>query len=642
MSLWFTLDEILPHCGEALPNSMAGLSDFAVRHGWRKDAARARIRFGRGGGYEYHYTLLPLAVQASLGIGLGDTPDDDEAAIEPRANALWQAFERASDKEKQRARERLDAVTAVLRMGNAAQRAVAVSVIAKERAIAPSSLWRWLGIAESVPKADRLPALMDRHGGGAAQAAIDPRAWDFIKADYLRPESARFSACYRRAQIAAAANGWGELPAEKTLLRRLRREVPQAMLDLARKGADAAKRIYPHQTRTRAHFGPLQAMNADGHRFDVFVKFEDGTIQRPHMVAFQDLRSGVIVGHRIDQTLSAELVRLAFADVVTRYAIPEKLWLDNGREFASKWLTGGMRHRFRFKVRPEDPKGIFTALVGEVHWTTPYHGQAKPIERAFRDLAEDISKHPEFAGAYTGHNPMAKPANYGNAAVPVDIFRAVVAREIEAHNNRRGRRGRDMHGRSFNEVLQESLNSAILPPRRASAEQRRMLLMAAEGVTARGETGEIHLHGNRFWHDRLPDVRGQKMVVRFDPQDLKAPLAVYDLAGKFYCEAECIAETGFDDIDAARDFNRTRKAWLKNQKDGLALERRMDIRQVADLSPKPDVTIPDPPRVIRLVANGAPRAPVEDIVDSEGFGAGIAMLEQSGVLPFRKKEGGED
>uniref|UniRef100_UPI0039800C3B transposase domain-containing protein n=1 Tax=Salmonella sp. s54836 TaxID=3159673 RepID=UPI0039800C3B len=92
-----------------------------------------------------------------------------------------------------------------------------------------------------------------------------------------------------------------------------------------------------------------------------------------------------------------------FRDVVERYGIPHHAWLDNGRGFASKLLTGGVANRYRFKVREEDPTGILVALGVQIHWATPYHGQAKPIERAFRDLCDRVAKHPAFAGAYTGH-----------------------------------------------------------------------------------------------------------------------------------------------------------------------------------------------------------------------------------------------
>ncbi|WP_245528436.1 transposase domain-containing protein [Gluconobacter morbifer] len=48
--------------------------------------------------------------------------------------------------------------------------------------------------------------------------------------------------------------------------------------------------------------------------------------------------------------------------------------------------TGGIPNRFRFKVKEDEPVGIMTQLGVEVHWTTPYSGQSKPIERAWTGL----------------------------------------------------------------------------------------------------------------------------------------------------------------------------------------------------------------------------------------------------------------
>ena len=59
------------------------------------------------------------------------------------------------------------------------------------------------------------------------------------------------------------------------------------------------------------------------------------------MVAFQDLYSGKMVAWRVDRTENSNCVRLAFGDLVERHGIPEYCWLDNGRNFAAKWLTGG-------------------------------------------------------------------------------------------------------------------------------------------------------------------------------------------------------------------------------------------------------------------------------------------------------------
>src|SRR5690606_22712602 len=131
--------------------------------------------------------------------------------------------------------------------------------------------------------------------------------------------------------------------------------------------------------------------------------------------------------------------------------------------------------------------GILTQLGVKVHWTTPYHGQSKPIERAWRDLCEEIAKHPECAGAYTGNSIAAKPENYGSRAMPIEQFRNLVHREIVRHNRRPGRTGGNCRGRSFAETFAESFErDGVASP--ASPAQSRLLLLAAEGVTCRKPT----------------------------------------------------------------------------------------------------------------------------------------------------------
>ena len=53
----------------------------------------------------------------------------------------------------------------------------------------------------------------------------------------------------------------------------------------------------------------------------------------------------------------------------SRYGIPELITLDNGRAFASKWITGGARSRYRYRVRDEDPQGLLTTLGIELQFT---------------------------------------------------------------------------------------------------------------------------------------------------------------------------------------------------------------------------------------------------------------------------------
>lgn len=251
----------------------------------------------------------------------------------------------------------------------------------------------------------------------------------------------------------------------------------------------------------------MHSVNADGHVFDVRVLWEDGTIGRPLIVGFQDVFSGMILSHRVSRSENAEVIRLAVGDMVESWGVPQHCYFDNGRAFMSKYLTGHMKFRFRFKVREEDPVGVLTQLGIEVHAVKPYHGQSKPIERAWRDLAEYISKHPACEGAYTGKNTVAKPENYGTKAVPIQEFRALVADQIRLHNMRDGRSSHTAQGRSLWETFRASYETSLVP--RATEEQRRFCLMAGEGLTVHSKTAQIHLADNVYWSRELAGYAGR-------------------------------------------------------------------------------------------------------------------------------------
>lgn len=443
-----------------------------------------------------------------------------------------------------------------------------------------STLRRWEGMVKRVRWEHRhfyaaflLPATANC---GRPLAEIPVELWDFIRSDYLRDSAPSIGAVYERAQRVARDRGL-QLPSIDTVERRLRR-LPRTVRVLAREGEAALERMYPAQIRDRATLGALEIVNADGHRWDVNCIFEDGTKARPVMVAFQDIYSGKVLAWRIDQTENAGAVRLAVGDLLEEYGIPEHCILDNGRGFASKWLTGGAKTRFRFKVRPEDPEGLFKALQMEIHWALPFHGQSKPIERAFRDLCETVAKHPACQGAYVGNSPVNKPESYGTRAIPIAEFRAHVAREIAAHNARSGRRGGVCAGRSFDQVFADSYATRTI--RKVTAEQRYLFMLAAETVKA-GYDGSVRLDGNRYWTEALAEHIGESLVLRFDPQNLHQKIHVYTLGGDYIGAADCADPAGFTDSNAGREHNRARREFIRRGKQQMAAERRMNAAQVA-------------------------------------------------------------
>ena len=335
----------------------------------------------------------------------------------------------------------------------------------------------------------------------------------------MRLEKPPLALCYRNLERLARSEGWTIPRSAATLKRRLDREVHPSAVKLAREGSEAVAKMRPAQIRSRESLRALEAVNADGHRMDVFVKWPDATKpERPMLVAWQDIGTGKILSRRLDRTENADGYRLSFADLLHDHGIPKHVFVDNGRAIAAKELTGGKDHRYKFKVKRDDPKGLLTQLVGQenIHWSTPYHGQSKPIERAFRDLASDIAKDVHLRGAYTGNKPDAKPENYGSKAVPLEKFLEVVADGIRRHNARRGRRGMGMEGRSFDEVFAVSCEAHAADIPKPSQAQLARWLLGAKGIKAHETTGAVELFGTRYWTERLAEkLAGRPRAARY-------------------------------------------------------------------------------------------------------------------------------
>lgn len=609
MNSRFTVRQI----AEALGVDLSTAKRRADRERWPYEETT-----GRGGRRRlYLLERLPGRVQAALLLRYGDpapkAPTEEGSAgsryhYDPEELARWAESrpERLREEGKRRA-ELLHRVMHLVEHGTPFRRAA--ELVAQHADCSAASLRNWYyGVngqpgARDYRRCDWWMALIPRYQGRQTGAACSPEAWDYWLADYLRPERPSAAACYRRLQRVAAERGW-TIPSRKTLERRLEREIPRPAIVLAREGREALERMYPAQIRDHRHYRALEALTADGHVLDVLARWPDGRTGRPVLVAWQDIYSGMILGWRISETESGDAYRLSLYDVLRRYGIPRHVYVDNGRGIAGKMLTGGAATRYRYRVRAEDPVGLLTQLVGPsgIHWTTPYHGQAKPIERAFRDLAENIAKHPALAGAYTGPSPAAKPANYGSRAVPVEELIGVVDAEIRAHNTRPGRRSAVCAGRSLEQTFRESYERHRHEIERPTEAQLRQWLLAAEGVTADKTTGAVTLAGNRYWSEALSQLAGlplerRRVIVRYDPDDLHAGVHVYAMDGREIGHAECVHAAGFGDTEAARRHTRARRQWARAQRAALDAERRMGVDEVAArLREVDERTTPTPPQ----------------------------------------------
>ncbi|OLF81248.1 hypothetical protein AWH62_00815 [Maricaulis sp. W15] len=617
MREWFTIADVLELGIENAPvSTKKGWNGLIVRAGWRDLDGKARQ--GKRG-WEYHISLWPLEVRGQLMRVTAQEMIRERALVtetDQRTGPLWDVFKATSQRNRDAAAERLAAVEAVAaRVKTGARKGEAITEQAAVSGVSTRSLQRWWDSVRDVPHADWLPALAPGYRPTAVFGPCHPEALATIKADFLRPEKPSFNACFRRLKKLAEAKGWSPIPSSRAMRRRLAAEVEQSVVATRREGRDMAKALYPAQLRVKDGLHAMQVVNMDGHRFDVMVKKPDGKVFRPVLTALQDVYSGKFVGWRIDETENKVAVRLAIGDMIERYGIPEHIVLDNGRSFASKWITGGQKSRFRFKIRDDEPDGLLTLLGVKVHWAKPYSGQSKPIERAFRDLCDDIARHPMFHGAYTGNSPTTKPDNYGARAVDYETFRRAAHGCLLEHNARAGRNTGTAKGRSFDATFEASMNDDATVVRRAAPAQRALWLLTAEAITARKPSGEIHLMGNRYWSETMIQHAGKKVCVRFDPDNLSLPVEVFAMDGVKLADAQAVEAVNFLDAEAAHRHERARRDFLKKQKELAAMHVTMTPEELARVyAPAMADPVEEPvyPTVTRLASAKGPAAPAHE------------------------------
>ncbi|MCT7667649.1 transposase domain-containing protein [Shinella kummerowiae] len=647
MKGWFTVAELAAAALPDLPQSEKSLDKHA-RANWRGNSQLARRVPGKTKPvWQYHISLLPQAAQWRFRDAPADATWDEARA---RKNLLWSRFNHLPKAQKAVCEERLKVLNRVEQLVNETglSRMAAIAVATSDAKVQKSAYYDWRKATEGLDPQDWLPALAPSSAAAEGvvpqQADCHPTAWEFLKSDYLRAEGSAFSACYRRMQEAAKTEGWSPIPSERSLRRRLEAEVPKSVLVATRQGRERAKMLFPAQRRTRKGFHAMEAVNMDGHRLDIFVRVphRDKPV-RMYLVGIQDLYSNKVLAWRLDEAETWEVVRLVIGDMVENYGIPEHLYMDNGRAFASKKISGGAKTRYRFKVRPEDPEGLVVALKITPHFVLPKSGQSKPIERAWGDLAENISKHPVCAGAYTGRNPTAKPDNYMQTAIDIDDLKALITRQVAEHNARTGRKTEIAKGRSFDEVFIESMRKPTTIVRRASEAQRSLWLLASEEIRTHKGSGAVHFAGNRYWTRELNQYMGQTVTIRFDPDNLHGSIKVYDLKNRFICDAPCLADAGFADQEAARRNARDRADFKKAEKAREKAHIRFHENEIAAILKKGERAAqkiePVYPMVTQLVTgNLAPAVSAAEHVDFEqSFSRALARVSGGAeVLQFPK------
>lgn len=286
--------------------------------------------------------------------------------------------------------------------------------------------------------------------------AFSPEALEHGKALYLTQKLLNISDVHKHVLNEAAIRGW-KVGSEDALRYYLKQETTPSLRTLARKGfrryqADCEVKIL----RDYSEIPPNFMWCGDHHIFDVFVNVGNQP-RRPWITAWMDMASRSFMGWCISFQPSSQTIALALAHAICnknddnfpQHGLPTSVYIDNGKDYRCKQLSGeevrigridypeiidrfaalgidpfyidleydpdqeawtkkrGQQNLLVKKIRVG---GVFARLGVSQRFATAYHPWSKPIERAFRTVAQRFSRQlPGWCGS--GHEQRPEKLN---------------------------------------------------------------------------------------------------------------------------------------------------------------------------------------------------------------------------------------
>lgn len=188
--------------------------------------------------------------------------------------------------------------------------------------ISPATLWRARDVVKGQPRELWAALLLPCYKGRTKEAELTGEAWDWIKSHYLSTSEPPARVVIKEARKQAKISGW-VLPSDKTILRKIN-ALPATITILGRKGKEAFDATFPAAERDFTAYGLHDVWVSDGRRVDVFCRWPDGTVSRPFVVAWCDMRTRMVCGAQGGLNATSNLVLSSFHSALVRVKIKPK------------------------------------------------------------------------------------------------------------------------------------------------------------------------------------------------------------------------------------------------------------------------------------------------------------------------------
>jgi len=422
---------------------------------------------------------------------------------------------------------------------------------------------------------------------------------DYIRGEhdfaYLTERRRGFREFMREDGTPQAADYYLFPPASLSTLGRFVASVPEPLKMLAREGVKRYKaKAEPVILRDYASLLPMQYVVFDHRKADIFVlRKQQGrySLVRPWETVAIDMKSRMVLACVPCVTPSAETVVSCVRQIIKRFGLFTAAYMDNGKEFTAEWVDGEGAHEAAAAGIDDAgdaltaARGVFGQLGIETLHAMPFNARAKLIEPSFRNPARyertlagacgNRSEHrPEWLSQWTKEFKRWGGENDNNPFYTFDEFRLLKQHYYFEVYNRRIHTGREMKGRSPDQVMREEYLTAGLA-RTVDPRALDLLLQKRRNrIVQQGGTLVVRFGGEDrvFTDPKLFLLQGREVETSHDPQDL-GEMCVYEPAGNYICTATCQELHGMGEREISEPIKRQRQL-LSGLKKALSQQHR--------------------------------------------------------------------
>lgn len=390
---------------------------------------------------------------------------------------------------------------------------------------------------------------------------------------------------YKELEELASQQGW-KIPSESWVYRQWQK-IPAYIRTYYFEGKKAYESKHaPYVPRDFSDLQALQVLAGDHSERDVTVSLPDGTIRRPWLTLWYDLRTGLIWGWYLSLSPSSQTAGLAYASGVQNFGAqpfsrPESgfysyVLTDRGRDYKSHNWDG---REIEVHKEAMSLDGGFELLlvnyrVGIVEefdlkhlLTRGRNPKQNPVERVHRDISEwEKNTFEEYCGSsakdrperwrrlYERHQQFRKGKRDTSPYMSLDQYRQALAGFIIKYNSSSHER-RTLGGGTCTPI--EEFRLLYTTRYEISEETLSLLVMKAEKRRVRKNGVQCFQKNWFYYHESMSAFKGTDVEVRFSDDDYSRVFVI--LPNHKVCQAELITPTSLINPDK-RTINTVRRA----------------------------------------------------------------------------------